>query len=143
MSLQDEEINHQSQMVEKLKQQLMDQDEVSLGTFCTLRVRPVPDLYLHVTQLLLQGRSDHERQQEELSRLQRDSESAKEEVKEVLQALEELAVNYDHKSQEVENKTRCNHQLNEELASKTVRPHSLRGGVRRVCTWGMSDGQTS
>ncbi|KAL4618018.1 kinesin heavy chain isoform X5 [Arapaima gigas] len=93
----DDEINQQSQLAEKLKQQMLDQEE-----------------------LLASTRRDYDKIQEELSQLQMENEAAKEEVKEVLQALEELAVNYDQKSQEVEDKTRANEQLSKELAQKTV-----------------------
>uniref|UniRef100_A0A3B3CGK3 Kinesin-like protein n=1 Tax=Oryzias melastigma TaxID=30732 RepID=A0A3B3CGK3_ORYME len=91
----DDEINHQSQMVEKLKEQMLDQEE-----------------------LLASSRGDSEKVQYELGKLQTENESAKAEVKEVLQALEELALNYDQKSLEVEEKSMQNKLLAEELAKK-------------------------
>uniref|UniRef100_A0A8C2JTU0 Kinesin-like protein n=1 Tax=Cyprinus carpio TaxID=7962 RepID=A0A8C2JTU0_CYPCA len=93
----DEEINQQSQLVEKLKQQMLDQEE-----------------------LLASSRRDHDNLQSELTRLQLENDASKEEVKEVLQALEELAVNYDQKSQEVEDKTKEFEALSEELGQKSV-----------------------
>uniref|UniRef100_A0A8C6PS38 Kinesin-like protein n=1 Tax=Nothobranchius furzeri TaxID=105023 RepID=A0A8C6PS38_NOTFU len=91
----DDEINLQCQLVEKLKQQMLDQDE-----------------------LLASSRGDGDKVQAELGRLQVESDCAKAEVKEVLQALEELAINYDQKSQEVEEKGLQNQLLADQLAQK-------------------------
>ncbi|XP_016107337.1 kinesin heavy chain [Sinocyclocheilus grahami] len=92
----DDEINLQCQLVEKLKEQMLDQEE-----------------------LLASSLGDSERVQCDLSRLQADSDSAKAEVKEVLQALEELALNYDQKSQEAEDMRIHNRRLIEKLSHKT------------------------
>ncbi|KAK6620412.1 hypothetical protein RUM43_014229 [Polyplax serrata] len=91
----DEEINQTSQYVEKLKEQMLEQEELISST-----------------------RRDYELLQQEMNRIQQENESAKEEVKEVLQALEELAVNYDQKSQEVETKNKEYETINEELSQK-------------------------
>ncbi|KAK8746478.1 hypothetical protein OTU49_017035, partial [Cherax quadricarinatus] len=93
----DEEINQHSQLAEKLKEQMLEQEELIAAT-----------------------RRDYEVLQTEMSRIQAENDSAKDEVKEVLQALEELALNYDQKSQEVESKCKENETLNEELTEKQL-----------------------
>ncbi|XP_061110071.1 kinesin-1 heavy chain-like isoform X2 [Conger conger] len=92
----DDEINQQSQLAEKLKEQMLDQEE-----------------------LLACSRKDYDSLQAELNRLQMENEASKEEVKEVLQALEELAVNYDQKGQEVEDKSLELEALSDELNEKS------------------------
>ena len=71
--LQDEEINQQSQMVEKLKEQIMEQEELIGAT-----------------------RRDYEALQQEMNRIQAENESAKEEVKEVLQVCIIVKTNFEN-----------------------------------------------
>lgn len=66
--------------------------------------------------------ADSKRVQCELGHLQAESESAKAEVKDVLQALEELALSYDQKSREAQDKSMENKLLTQELAQKMVNP---------------------
>ncbi|XP_007553509.1 kinesin heavy chain isoform 5A-like [Poecilia latipinna] len=105
----DDEINLQCQLVEKLKQQMLDQDE-----------------------LLASSRGDGDKVQAELGRLQVESDCAKAEVKEVLQALEELAINYDQKSQEVEEKGLQNQLLADQLSQKMASLMELEAELSRM-----------
>merc|ERR1719167_795713 len=91
----DDEIQEQSQLVEKLKEQMMEQEELISAT-----------------------RRDYENLTKEMGKMQAENESAKEEVKEVLQALEELAVNYDQKSQEAETKSREYNTISDEMSQQ-------------------------
>lgn len=105
----DEEINQQSQYVEKLKEQIMDQEE-----------------------LIANARREYEALQSEMTRIQQENESAKEEVKEVLQALEELAVNYDQKSQEIDTKNKEIDSLNDELQQKQISLNSTSSELQQL-----------
>jgi kinesin family protein 5 len=67
------------------------------------------------------SRGDNDKFQSQVTVIQKESETSKTEVKEVLQALEELAVNYDQKLQEVETKNKDNERLNDEVTLKHVR----------------------
>jgi len=91
----DGEINNQSQLISRLQGQMEEQEE-----------------------LISSLRKDYDALQSDMSRLQSDNDAAKDEVKEVLQALEELAMNYDQKSQEVDSKNKENESLSEQLSEK-------------------------
>ncbi|MBN3278979.1 KINH protein, partial [Polyodon spathula] len=93
----DDEINQQSQLVEKLKQQMLDQEEVS---FC---------IKYRLTNLALAIFSFNVSRSFYTSIYFKDHD-----------ALEELAVNYDQKSQEVEDKTKEFEMLSDELNHKST-----------------------
>merc|ERR1719216_583291 len=97
----DDEIQEQSSLVEKLKEQMLEQEELISTT-----------------------RKDYENLTKEMAKIQAENESAKEEVKEVLQALEELAVNYDQKSQEAETKSREYNTVSDELSQQQSKLHA-------------------
>ena len=98
ISFKDDEIQKQARFINQLKEQLGEQDEA-----------------------LKANQVDTEKLQSQINSMQSESETSKTEVKEVLQALEELAVNYDQKLQEVETKTKDNDKLSDELSQKQVR----------------------
>lgn len=91
----DDEINNQSQQLEKYNIQLNEQEE-----------------------LINQLRKENDDLQSRIGTLETANESQKDEVKEVLRALEELAMNFDQKQQEAENKSKENVTLTQELDKK-------------------------
>ncbi|MGH0191683.1 UNVERIFIED_CONTAM: hypothetical protein FKN15_078090 [Acipenser sinensis] len=114
------------QNMELKKRQLEDSYDSLSEELAQLQAQGTAADTLHTTALPICGLhfqpTDHgEKVQTELGRLQTENDSAKDEVKEVLQALEELAVNYDQKSVEVEERNLQNKLLADELAQKMVR----------------------
>merc|ERR1712018_720469 len=105
----DDEIQEQSQLVEKLKEQMLEQEELIAST-----------------------RRDYENLTKEMGKIQSENDSAKDEVKDVLQALEELAVNYDQKSQEAETKSREYNTVCEELSQKQSQLNSLQSELQSI-----------
>ncbi|NXW88490.1 KIF5A protein, partial [Alopecoenas beccarii] len=101
----DDEINQQSQIMEKLKQQMLDQEEVG----APLSPPPAP-----------------------LATLRAEHGAARAEVAEVLAALEELARSYDRKAQEAEDSGRHNRRLADELARTEATTLSLESELARV-----------
>merc|ERR1719422_2542302 len=105
----DDEIQEQSQLVEKLKEQMLEQEELISAT-----------------------RRDYESLTKEMTKIQAENDSAKDEVKDVLQALEELAVNYDQKSQEAETKTREFNTISDELSQKQSQLKTIQSDLQAL-----------
>jgi len=84
-------------MAQKLQEQITEQEELISAT-----------------------QREYEQALAEAQRQQSLSEASSSEVKEVLTALEELAMNYDQKTQDLLAKERENEALTEELTRKTV-----------------------
>ena len=77
----------------------------------------LPMLYC-IFQMLAFTKASSASLESQVNAITKENESSKTEVKEVLQALEELAVNYDQKLQEVDQKSKENENFMEELNTK-------------------------
>merc|ERR1712018_182782 len=109
LDAKDDEIQEQSHLVEKLKDQMLEQEELIAST-----------------------RRDYENLTKEMTKIQSENDSAKDEVKDVLQALEELAVNYDQKSQEAETKTREYNTISDELSQKQSQLNTIQSDLQTL-----------
>lgn len=104
MDDKDEEINKQAQTIARLREQLEEQAEVISSI-----------------------RKDRDAQLVEITAIQAEYQSSKDEVKEVLQALEELAMNYDQKTQEIEMKAKELEEAQDALSKQTRLLHTKDG----------------
>ncbi|XP_077975390.1 kinesin-1 heavy chain-like [Styela clava] len=92
---EDDKINELTQLTEKMKQRMLEQEE-----------------------FIMQIREDFEIVEEEMTRLQSEKDEAEKRAQDVSQTLEKLAVNYDGKVQLLEFKSKEVNQLSEEMAEK-------------------------
>ncbi|THD18786.1 Kinesin protein [Fasciola hepatica] len=105
----DDEINKQAQTIARLRQQIEEQDDI---------IQTI--------------RKDRDTQLAEITSIQAEYQSSKEEVKEVLQALEELAMNYDQKAQEILLKTKELEETQEALSKQSRLMHSKDGELTQL-----------
>ena len=118
----DDEIQEQSQLVEKLKEQMLEQEELISSTRRDYEnlTKEMSKIQVFQDNRLIDGLVFSKKKF-----LQTENDSAKDEVKDVLQALEELAVNYDQKSQEVETKNREYNTISDELTQKQTQLNNI------------------
>lgn len=98
----DDEIQAQAANMENLKQQITELEDTLIFT-----------------------KANAESLEGQVGSIAKDQEASKNEVKEVLQALEELALNYDQKLQEVDQKTKDNETLMEDLSTEQKNRQNL------------------
>ncbi len=96
-------------MLVKLKEQLLEQED-----------------------LIVASRRDYDNLSQEMIKIQAENECAKDEAKDVLQALEELAMNYDQKIQECEAKNSEYIILSEELSQKQSQLNAIQSELKAM-----------